>query len=169
MISLTASISSQVVVFFWCIFGGIIIGLLFDVFRLSRRIIPTSDVLTYIEDIVFWLLVGAVVLATIFQCNQGQLRGFVFLGMFLGAIFYFMLFSNLVMRFISLLFAFFKKIIISVVNFLRKPIKIFIKIIEVPTKWFLELVKKNYRKIYSKSKKIILDIKRSKKIIKEKV
>lgn len=166
---MNASISSQVVVFFWCIFGGIIIGLLFDVFRLSRKIIPTNDVLTYIEDIVFWLLVGVIVLTTIFQCNQGQLRGFVFLGMLLGTVFYFMLFSNLIMRFIGLLFSFFEKKITLVINFLRKPIKILTKIIEVPMKSFLELVKKVVRKIYLKCKKIFFDIKRSKKIIKEKV
>ncbi|MGE5329699.1 MAG: spore cortex biosynthesis protein YabQ [Deltaproteobacteria bacterium] len=166
---MAVSISSQVAIFFWCIFCGLIIGLLFDVFRLSRKIIPTNDYITYIEDIIFWLLVGVVVLATVFQCNQGQLRGFVFLGIFLGAIFYFMLFSNLMMRFIIMLFKLSQKIINYVIKYLEKPIRVIVKVIIVPNKFIWKITKKLYSKIKSIYINVISNIKRSKKIIKEKV
>jgi len=169
MIKLTASISSQVVVFFWCIFGGIIIGLLFDVFRLSRKIIPTSDLITYIEDVIFWLMVGVVVLVTVFKCNQGQLRGFVFLGMFLGTVFYFLIFSNLLMRCIIILSNFLQKIIKAVMKILEKPIRIAIRGIIIPSKFMWKLLKRIGHKNNSMCKKIFNNIKRSKKIIKEKV
>lgn len=169
MIDLAVSVSSQVVIFFYCIFGGILIGFLFDIFRLSRRIIQTSDLITYIEDIVFWLLVGVVVLATVFQFNQGQLRGFVFLGMFLGLIFYFMLFSSLLMRFICYIISLLEKITRYVIKIMKKPIKIMVKMIVVPAKLIWSFLKNIIQRLNTSIKKLLSNIKRSKKIIREKV
>lgn len=35
---------------------GLIISLLFDFFRILRRSFNTNDIITYLEDIVFWVL-----------------------------------------------------------------------------------------------------------------
>ncbi|MGE5474091.1 MAG: spore cortex biosynthesis protein YabQ [Ignavibacteriales bacterium] len=169
MNKLAVSVSSQVIVFFCCILGGLIIGLLFDIFRLSRRIIPTSDLITYIEDIIFWVLVGVIVLVTIFQFNQGQLRGFVFLGMFLGLVFYFMLFSNLLIRLVCYLFSLLEKITRYVIKLTKKPIKIIVKMIAIPIRMIWFVLKKAAQRIKLRCKKIFANIKRSKKIITEKV
>lgn len=166
---MSASISGQVLVFFWCIVGGLIIGVIFDIFRLSRKLIPTSDMITYIEDILFWLLVGVIVLATVFRYNQGQLRGFVFLGMILGTVFYLMAFSNFIIKVITAVFNTAVKMGKTIIKILEKPIKIITSVLKVPTKAVIQIIKRAANKIYSIYKKVFNDIKRSKKIIKEKM
>ena len=67
---------------------GIIIGILFDIFRISRKIFKTSDILTYIEDILFWLISGLIILFSIFLFNNGELRLYIFIGISIGILIY---------------------------------------------------------------------------------
>ena len=57
---------------------GILIGLLFDLFRILRKSFKTADVVTYIEDTIFWLLTGIIILYSIFKFSNGDLRAFIF-------------------------------------------------------------------------------------------
>ena len=49
-------ITNQVYVFFWSILIGGVLTLIFDIFRLMRRNKETRDLMVYIQDIFFWLL-----------------------------------------------------------------------------------------------------------------
>lgn len=108
-------VTNQAYLFFIFTINGILIGLLFDFFRISRRVFKTNDVMTYIEDILFWILAGAIVLYSIFAFNNGELRLFMFLGIILGAFFYMIFISSYVI-----------KINVKVINFLKKVFGIFI-------------------------------------------
>ena len=52
------------------ILNGILIGLLFDIFRILRKSFKTPDFITYIEDILFWILTGIITLYFIFIFNN---------------------------------------------------------------------------------------------------
>ena len=41
---------------------GIIIGILFDIFRILRKSFKTKDIVTHIEDIFFWILTGIIII-----------------------------------------------------------------------------------------------------------
>ena len=58
-------ITNQAYLFLIFILNGIIIGLLFDFFRILRKTIKTKDIITYLEDFIFWILTGAIILLTI--------------------------------------------------------------------------------------------------------
>ena len=62
--------------YLFCIFiiNGIIIGILFDFFRILRKTFKTSDLITYIEDSLFWILTGIIILYSIFVFNNGEIR-----------------------------------------------------------------------------------------------
>lgn len=45
---------------------GVLIGILFDVFRISRKAFKLPDWIIYIEDILFWIITGVLILFTIF-------------------------------------------------------------------------------------------------------
>ena len=75
---------------------GVVIGVLFDFFRILRRSIKTSNTITYIEDILFWVISGFLIISAIFKFNDGELRAYLFIGIFLGIIIYIMLFTKLV-------------------------------------------------------------------------
>lgn len=73
-------LSSQIYIFFIFIMIGVIIGIIFDIFRILRRSFYTGLILTALEDIMFWILIGALIVYSIFAFNNGVIRGYMFLG-----------------------------------------------------------------------------------------
>ncbi len=96
---------------------GVAIGILFDFFRILRRSIKTSNLVTYIQDILFWILTGIIVLYSIWYFNNGELRIFVFLGLIIGVLIYMTTLSNIIVKI-------FTKILVCWINILKVPFKI---------------------------------------------
>lgn len=158
-------VTNQAYLFFIFIINGILIGLLFDFFRISRKVFKTNDAITYIEDILFWILAGVIVLYSIFVFNNGELRLFMFLGLILGAFIYMLFVSSYII-----------KINLKIINILKKIIGIFMipfksiykmlhKIFLKPVTFLFINIRKsftnfdtkiyNYLKRYKKQKKIV--------------
>ena len=108
-------VSNQAYLFFVFIINGVLIGLLFDFFRISRKVFHTNDMVTYIEDVLFWILAGSIMLYSIFVFNNGELRLFMFLGVVLGAFVYMVFVSSYII-----------KINVKVINALKKVFEIVI-------------------------------------------
>ena len=70
----------QVFIIFFII--GIIIGILLDVFRAVRKWFKTSDGITLIEDVIFLLLSGYIIIFCILELNSGEIRFFLFIAIF---------------------------------------------------------------------------------------
>ena len=83
----------QIFIFFFII--GIIIGIFFDIFRVIRKSFKTSDIMTFIEDLLFLILSSVLIIFSIIKINGGEVRFYLFLGMFLGIIIYSLTISNL--------------------------------------------------------------------------
>ena len=49
-------ITNQGIIFLIFVLNGFAIGFLFDIFRILRKAFKTTDTITYIEDILFWIL-----------------------------------------------------------------------------------------------------------------
>ena len=114
---------SQLINMLLFILTGIVIGVLFDIFRIIRRSFKTPDFLTYIEDIVFWLLAGIILLFTIFTFNNGEIRLYIFVSMLFGLTLYILTLSK-----------FFIKINVKIIGIIKKivcyPIKLICSFIE---------------------------------------
>ena len=90
---------------------GILIGILFDFFRILRKSFNTNDVVTYIEDICFWILTGILIIYSMYMFSDGKLRIFMVLGIAIGITFYILTFSRYVIKFsVNLLHIIFKPI-----------------------------------------------------------
>lgn len=85
-------ITNQAYLFLVFIINGLLIGLLFDIFRILRRAFKTSDFVTYIEDILFWILTGFSILYSIFVFNNGEIRLFMF---FRNSYWHYLLYDNI--------------------------------------------------------------------------
>lgn len=121
---------------------GIVIGILFDIFRVIRKTFKTSDIITYLEDIVFWVLVGSILLFSIFFLHNGEIRSYIFIGLIIGIIVYILTISK-----------YFIKINVIILNFLKK-------VIYEPTKKFFCFINKIFfRPIKLGIKKLIDSIK----------
>ena len=139
-------INNQVLLFCVFIINGLLIGLLFDFFRILRKSFKTSDIITYIEDILFWILTGIILLYSIFTFNNGEIRFYMFLGVILGCIIYMLLFSRYIVNTITKIVLFFKKIIIKIVNIIIYPLKMLIKILNKILKKPISFIIINFRK-----------------------
>lgn len=109
---------NQLYTLLYFILTGITIGILFDIFRILRKSFKTSDFITYIQDFLFWILTGVILLFSIFAFNNGELRGYIFVGIIFGIIMYILLFSK-----------YFIKIFVFMINSIKKIIGYPIKII----------------------------------------
>lgn len=144
---------NQVLTFIVFILNGFLIGLLFDIFRVLRKNFKTPDSITYLQDILFWLLSGIMIIFTIIKFNNGEIRMFIFLGIFLGFSVYMLLFSKLFIKVSTYILNFFKKtfnviIIIPLTNiaaFLRKYIW-------KPSLDVLKKIVKQMKKMFNKCK-----------------
>ena len=155
-------VTNQAYLFLIFIINGILIGLLFDFFRISRKVVKTNNFVTYIEDIIFWILTGFIILYSIFIFNNGQLRLYMFLGIILGTIIYMLFISSYII-----------KINIKIINTLKKLLKILFKPLHIIMNILRHTFKKpvtflfiNIRKIFTNLKlKTDNMIKKSKKDI----
>ena len=118
---------------------GVIIGLLFDFFRILRRSFKTSNIITYFEDVLFWILTGVLILYNIWYFNNGEIRIYMFLGIIMGGLIYMLTLSNIIISLLS-------KILILIVKVLELPFKtlfsIFHKFFTVIMKIFNNFSKK---------------------------
>ncbi len=124
-------VTNQAYLFLIFIINGILIGLLFDFFRISRKVIDTSDLITYFEDILFWILTGVIVLYSIFVFNNGELRLFMLLGILIGAVIYMLCISSYII-----------KINIKIINLLKK----FFGIVIIPIQFIFKTLQKIFFK-----------------------
>lgn len=136
------NLPSEVYAFLWSILSGVLAGLIFDIFRISRKFIKTNDIITYIEDIAFWMVVGIIMLLTAFYFNNGEIRGYIFLGMFLGATLYFLTISNFFMKMVSIILSYLIKIITYISKLIYKPIAFICKLVYKPLNLLTKAVKK---------------------------
>lgn len=74
---------------------GIIIGIIFDIFRTIRKNFKSSDFVTLIEDIIFLSITTLLIILSIIRINGGEVRFYIFLGIFLGILIYSLTISNL--------------------------------------------------------------------------
>ena len=104
-------IANQVYVFFWSILVGVVLALIFDFFRISRRKGTTKNFVVYMQDVLYWIIVAIIIIISAFVTNDGELRGYMFIGYAIGAIFYLILFSKIFIKIIGGILDFIENII----------------------------------------------------------
>ncbi|MGN1271510.1 MAG: spore cortex biosynthesis protein YabQ [Clostridia bacterium] len=147
--------NNQAYIFLIFIFNGLIIGILFDIFRIMRKSFKTSDFITNLQDILFWFFTGLILLYSIFKFNNGELRAYIFFGVLLGVALYILLFSKI-----------FIKVNLFIVNTIKQAAKY---LIIIPIKYIFKFIRKiilapisfifiNIRKNLSNFKKKIISL-----------
>ena len=109
---------------------GLLIGLFFDFFRILRKSFKTINLITYIEDILFWILTGISIIFCMYQFSGGTLRLFMFLGLGFGLILYMLTFSKIIIKIFVFLITTIKKIIHQIIKTIIAPFQFIYKIID---------------------------------------
>ena len=140
------SIAEQTQIFIIFVIVGIIISFLFDIFRILRKVYKFSNMLIYMQDILFWLLTGIIILQAIFKFNSGDIRIFLFLGIFVGVFIYISLFSIYVIKIGSFILKLMNTLIRKLINVFKVPI---CKILNFMIKYYRNLRKNVLKKLKS--------------------
>jgi len=82
---------------------GLFTGLLFDIYRRIRNLIAPGPALTVLGDLAFWGIITMVTFLSLFRLNSGEVRGYLFLGLALGLLFY----ISFISRYVIAAFLFF--------------------------------------------------------------
>lgn len=73
---------------------GIIAGFCYDIYKVTRGTLRLRRIGTALGDVLFWLVLTAVVFILLLLGNWGEVRLYVLLGLALGAVLYLNLFSR---------------------------------------------------------------------------
>jgi len=90
---------------------GLITGFIFDIYRRIRNFLSPGPILTALGDLCFWGLITLISFYSLFQINFGEVRGYVFLALSFGLLFYFITFSKYVVKAFVLYDVFIRKCI----------------------------------------------------------
>lgn len=137
-------IINQGYIFVIFILNGFLIGILFDIFRILRKSFKTKDIVTYIEDILFWIITGIFLLYSVFRFNNGEIRLYMFIAILIGVLLYMLILSSYIIT-INV------KIITSVKNLFQKIFNVFFK----PFKKLFDKIRLMITNVFKKNQKSI--------------
>lgn len=90
-------IYNEMQLFLVCLLLGAALAFVYDSIRIVRLLFAHWDWVVDVEDLLYWIFTAWMVFRTLFYYNQGMLRGYAFLGMFLGVIVYILSLSRLLL------------------------------------------------------------------------
>ena len=149
-------VSNQSILFLTSVQIGVLMGVLFDLIRIFRKLLKHPNFLVQIEDMLYWVVCGFMGFYMLYVCNYAEIRPYIFIGIILGAVFYFLTFSIIFMKIATLMInyikALVKKIIKCIISPLKALLKALMRCIRVPIqyiskKWhhFMYMNKLRYR------------------------
>lgn len=129
---------NQLYILFVFIISGSIIGILFDLFRILRKSFKTPDIITYIEDTLFWIITGLFLLYIIFKYSFGEIRIYMFVSLIIGVVTYFLTISK-----------YFIGLNVKIINVLKISISKILYILFYPIKIIINILQKTILKPFS--------------------
>jgi spore cortex biosynthesis protein YabQ len=118
-----------------------IIAFIYDIFRVRRKTIKSSNILVYFEDFIYWIIVALVLFAVLFYSNEGEIRGYLIIGTVLGIILYAVVLSRVVMK----IFLFFVRIVyksvVTILSIILLPVKIIYRGCMIPVRYIYRCIR----------------------------
>lgn len=102
-------------IFYATIYGGILIGIIFDINRSLKNNFKFINKISPLFDILFWITITFIVFLVINTVEKFQLRYYHFVALLVGFILYYNTLSKFVLKFNSLVIKFLKKLVKSII------------------------------------------------------
>ncbi len=141
MMAVSAAISEQAASLGVSILIGGALFLLYDIFRIFRRVVPHGNLWIGVEDFFYWLCCTAVVFVMLYRENDGMVRGFSIGGIVIGMLFYYLLLSRFVIRINVMVFG-------TVFRLLGKMFGTILLPLRKHGKKFIHFFRKRLKKVY---------------------
>lgn len=112
------------------IMSGMILGFIWDLYRLFRHYFKPGVIQTAIGDILYWIVSIYISTKIIFEISLGNIRFFILIGFLFGAILYFYFVSNQVL-----------KLFIKIIDYIIRTVKRIVAFMVYPVKFVLKKIK----------------------------
>lgn len=96
---ISAEILKEADVLLAAVLMGAAMLLVYDVFRIFRRLVKHGLIWVGAEDILFWTISAVAIFAMLYKENSGYIRGFIIGGVMAGMLCYNLLLSRVVVKF----------------------------------------------------------------------
>lgn len=125
---------------------GIIYCLLYDILRALRRAKKISDITVAVQDIIYFIIISPITFLYLLAATNGELRFYIFLGIFLGFLLFFYTVSQLWVAILkvcfSAIFGIFNKIFTLQNAFFSKTNRFLEKYFKKTVNFFKKALKK---------------------------
>lgn len=148
------SLKVQTYIFLTSIYGGLLIGFVYDLYKIFRYFLKPKKIATFIEDALFWLIVTIVVFFILIKSTWGELRGYIFVGLFIGVLLYLRFVSVVMYPILIKMFRFIISIIKIPFHKIKQIVNPFTRMFKKVNRIIKELAKetRKYISIFSKKK-----------------
>lgn len=129
-----------------------LMALVYDIFRILRKAVKTGGLVTYIQDLLYWLIVAVIMFLTIYYSNDGEIRAFLFIGAFIGVLLYSLLLSGIVINSSLFIIKIMTYVIKGVILILSYPVRLILRIFSAPARKLAGAAKKAAVKVRGSEK-----------------
>jgi len=133
------SMSEQTVLFLTTVAAGVVMGFVYDLFRIIRKSFPHNSLMVQFEDIIYWAAVSFLMFYFMLHRNYGEIRFFSIVGAALGMIIYFFTFSVLIMKVAGAVIDVVQRVLLAVLRILLWPFKVLLRLLlwifKPPIRW----------------------------------
>lgn len=151
-------IGQEFYIFLIAINQGLLIGLIYDINKLLRYNFKRKRIRTFIEDLLFWIIIIGIFFIFILQNTDGIVRGYIILGFLIGYLIYIKFISKYNFPLINKIFQLILKGINEIINIIGYPFKVAKRNLRLKLSKWIGLPKillkemKRYYRIISKKK-----------------
>ena len=128
------STTDQVFILLASVYGGLMLGLIFGLYRFVRGIFRFGRMVTFIGDMLFWAAALVVTLSIIYRSSSGLVRVYQLLGFGLGTMLYFYFLGEIVQTLLNGLAYLVKGLFYAFVKLIRGPLTVLSNILWKPYK-----------------------------------
>ncbi len=129
----------QVYIFLFTLYGGLMIGILYDMIDILLGNQNKKNKRRGKKDILFWMLAIVVVLGILFYSNDGIVRVYTLLGFTVGWILYFWLLSK-----------FIRKVIVFIIEMVGNILTTILMLFVIPFKWIRSIFYTPVMKVWNR-------------------
>lgn len=111
-------LEQQIINFLVTVALGLAMGAIFDFYYILRRFLRPRKVFIHIGDLFIWLFMIGLVFVTLVYVNWGEVRFYVFLGIALGTLIYYLIFS----KYIKIIYKYLIKMVLKILYIVKSII-----------------------------------------------
>ena len=162
----------QSYIFLYSVYGGILIGIFYDIYRALRGRRKRDVLVTSVWDVLFLLAVLIIVMWTIFSSSYGEIRAYVFIGFLVGFYMFERLLGRILVRLVLFLYRNITAFLKRTNSILAMPLKLIVSFLYQCTRSIGHAFgrgKTSLRKIRKLPKQVIYDYKKYHEMISKKI